>query len=67
MNLYKSLVNAAQGCVRLHSTKCILLQSISLHFQDHLNYDVGLENTDIIVLVYDDIQVMRTLYLKTEQ
>ena len=66
-NLHKCFANTTQGRVYLNATKCILLHSIRLHFQDCLNCDAGLETATITALVYGYIQTMRTNYLKAEE
>lgn len=68
LNLHKSLADvAALRRVRLNATKCTLLHSIRMHFNDRLNCSAPLEAADLALLTNDDILVMKAEYIENEE
>ena len=66
-NLHKSLANAtAARRVRLNATKCTLLHSLCMHFNDRIKCEAPLEATDIQALTIAAISVMKDEYLEAE-
>ena len=66
-NLHKSLANLPiLRRVRLNATKCTLLHSLRMHFNDRLQCGASLEATDIQALTIDDIMTMKDEYLEAE-
>ena len=66
-NLHKSFANAtAARRVRLNATKCTLLHSLRMHFNDRIKCEAPLEATDIQALTIAAISVMKDEYLEAE-
>ena len=66
-NLHKSLANLPVARrVRLNATKCTLLHSLRMHFNDRLQCEAPLEATDIQALTIDDIMTIKDEYLEAE-
>ena len=65
-NIHKSLAAlAANQRVRLNVSKCILLQSICLHFHDRIVCSAPLDANEISLLVAEDIDVMKVDYAES--
>ena len=66
-NLHKSLANLpAARRVRLNATKCTLLHSLRMHFNDRLKCGALLEAPAIQALTIENITTMKDEYLETE-
>ena len=64
-NLHKALANAiGVHRVRLNATKCTLLHSLRMHFNDRLTCNAPLEAADIQALTMAEILIMKDEYLE---
>ena len=64
-NLHKALANAiGPHRVRLNATKCTLLHSLRMHFDDRLTCDAPFEAADIQALTIAEILEMKNEYLE---
>ena len=67
LNLHKSLANlTAARKVRLNATKCTLLHTLRMHFNDSQICEAPLEAADIRALTIADIRVLKDKYFEAE-
>ena len=67
LNLHKSLADLPRNKVRLNATKCTLLHSIRTHFNDRINCQALLNNTQIRAINLANIRIMKKDYLESEE